>query len=238
MSTELIEKVDEIIKKANLPDRHTLFQLEKFVIGKEPTAQAQLWAIVRELQARKETLESFEKDLADAEDNLELFDIKIVRLNRQIDILKNMVPNPVIEEDSNIDLNIMECEINIRKLQRDKTSLIKAARKINKKKDDIKIEMAFLAAGFEKIELKVGGVKPLDDDAAQKEMWNEKFLEEFNLRVILQRPLELEFIKTVMCLNSDAPVKKHVSNLIENIQDKMIEEKRLYIESQKAKTGA
>lgn len=234
MSTELIEKVDGIIKKANLPDRHTLFQLEKFVIGKEPTGQAQLWAIVRELQARKETLESFEKDLADAQDNLELFDIKIERLDRQISTLKNNTEDYMPDTD----LNIMECEINIRKLQRDKESLIKAARKINKKKDDIKIEMAFLAAGFEKIELKIGDVKPLDDDMAQKEMWNEKFLEEFNLRVILQRPLDIEFIKTVMCLNNDAPVKKHVSNLLENIQDKMIEEKRLYIESQKAKSGA
>lgn len=238
MSTELIEKVDGILKNSELPDRHTLFQLEKFIIGKEPTAQAQLWAIVRELQARKETLESYDKDLADTEDNLEMFDIRIERLNRKINVLKNMVPNPDIEEDANIDLNIIECEINIRKLERDKDSLIKAARKVNKKKDDLKIEMAFLAAGFEKISIKVGGMKPMDDEVAQKEMWNEKFLEEFNLRVVLQRPLDIEFIKTVLCLNDDSLVKKHVVGLINNIQSKMIEEKKSYIESQKEKTGA
>ena len=42
MSTELIEKVETILNKVDLPDRHTFFQLEKFVIGKEPTVQAQL----------------------------------------------------------------------------------------------------------------------------------------------------------------------------------------------------
>ena len=84
MSTELIEKVHTILNKASLPDRHTFFQLEKFVIGKEPTAQSQLWQIIREMQARIETVDSYRKQLEDAEDTLELFDIKIERQNRAI----------------------------------------------------------------------------------------------------------------------------------------------------------
>ncbi len=219
MSQQLIEKVDGILTKAELPDRHTFFQIEKFIIGKEPTAQSQLWSIVRELQARKETIDAYKKDLADAEDNLELFDIKIERIDLQIQSEK-------MENSNMAALNIKECEINIRKLQREKEALINAARKIHKKLKCVLEEMAFLVSGFEKIEIKIGTMKPLDDEQSQKDMWNEKFLEEFNLRVILNRPLDPEFIKSVMCLHDEAPVKKHVIGVIENIQNKMVEEKR------------
>lgn len=215
MSTELIEKVETILNKVDLPDRHTFFQLEKFVIGKEPTAQAQLWQIVREMQARLETVDSYRKQLEDAEDTLELFDIRIERQNR------------VLRSEANIkneytDLNLQEYEINIRKLQRDKDSLVLSARKVNKKLRCVLEELAFLNSAYEKIVENYGEVKPLDDDESQRELWNEKLLEEFNLRVILQRPLEPEFVRTVLCLGDDASVKQHVVKMIENIQKKML----------------
>jgi predicted nucleic acid-binding Zn-ribbon protein len=214
-----MEKVDEILNNAKIPDRHSFFQIEKFMIGKEPTAQAQYWAIVRELEARKETVQSYKKDLADAEDNLELFDVRIERLDLEIQALKT-------ENDPHAALNIREREINIRKLQREKEALVAAARKANKKLRHVQEEMAYLAAGHDKIVKLYGPMKPLDDEAAQQEMWNEKLLEEFNLRVILQRPLDPEFIKTVMCLHHDAPVKKHVAALLEGIQKEMIATKK------------
>lgn len=220
MSTEALSKIDQILEKANLPDRHTFFQIEKFIIGKEPTVQAQLWAIIRELQARKETLDQFKKDLKDSEDNIELFDIKIEKLDR---LLKKESNN----NDEFFDLNIKEYEINIRKLQRDKQSLILAAQKVNKKLKCTIEEMKYLLAGYEKIIKNYGDLKPLDDEDSQKEMWNEKLLEEFNLRLILQRPLDPEFIRTVLCLNDDAPVKKQVINLIENIQKQIIVNKSI-----------
>lgn len=218
MSTELLNKVQKIVNQVNMPDRHTFFQIEKFIIGKEPTAQAQLWAIVRELQARLDTVEQFQKDLKDAEDNLELFDIRIERLNRAI-------REESIKNESNIDLNIKEFEINIRKLQREKEILILSARKLNNKLKNVLEEVNYLVGGYEKIVANYGEIKPLDDEQAQKEMWNEKLLEEFNLRIILQRPLDPEFVKTVLCLHDDAPVKKQVIALVENIQKKMIAEK-------------
>lgn len=219
MSSELMEKVDTILKKVLLPDRHTYFQIEKFMIGKEPTAQAQLWAIARELQARSETVDTYKKDLADAEDGLELFDIKIERLDRTIKRLSQ-------KKGLYTDLNIQECEINIRKLQREKEALIKSAQKANKRLKAVMEEMAHLAAGYDKIVEVAGEAKAFDDEQSQKEMWNEKLLEEFNLRIILQRPLDPEFVKTVMCLHDEAPVKKQVVNLIENIQTKMVAERR------------
>jgi hypothetical protein len=235
VSTELIKKINTILEKANLPDRHTFFQIEKFIIGKEPTVQSQLWAIIRELQARVETVEQFEKDLKDSEDNIELFDIKIERLD--IAIKEESQKN-----DAYSDLNIKEYEINIRKLLRDKQSLILAAQKVNKKLKSTLEEMGYLLAGYEKTVANYGDLKPLDDEQAQKEMWNEKLLEEFNLRLILQRPLDPEFIRTVLCLHDEAPVKRQVINLVENIQKQMIAERSAVptkqIQEEKPKTLA
>jgi hypothetical protein len=220
MSTELMEKADEILNKVELPDRHSFFQIEKFMVGKEPTAQAQLWAISREIGVRKETIDQLDKELADAEDSLELFDIRTERLNRAIREMAKL-------KEPDIDLNIQEHEINIRKLMREKESLIKAARKVNKRRKCVMEELAYLVAGYEQIVEKIGDMKPYDDEESQKEMWNEKLLEEFNLRIILQRPLDPEFVRTVMCLHDEAPVKKHVVSLIENIQQKMLAERQV-----------
>lgn len=217
MSNELTERVDKILAYS-MPDRHTFFQIEKFIIGKEPTAQAQLWAIHRELQARNETRDNFLVELKNAEDQLELFDIKIERMDRQI-------KDEAQKTELFTDLNIKELEINIRKLQRDKELLVKSARKVKAKLTSLLEEMAFLVAGYEKIVQQHGPMKPLDDEESQREMWNEKLLEEFNLRMLFQQRLDSEFVKTVMCLHDEAPVKKQVVTLIEQIQRKMISDR-------------
>ena len=219
MSTELKEKVEAILQENQLPDRHSYFQIEKFIIGREPTGHAQLWAVVRELDARKETIETFEKDLKDAEDNLELFDLRIERLNR-------LIREEAQSKEPNADLNIQEHEINIRKLEREKESLIKSARKVAKKLRHTLEEMAHLVQGYEQIVAKIGPPKAFDDEAAQKEMWNEKLLEELNLRLLLQRPLDPEFIKTAMRLPDDSYVKKQVVTILEQLQQKAITNRR------------
>ena len=215
MSRELLRQTDEILKKVDIPDRHTYFQLEKFNIGREPTGQAQLWQIVRELQVRRDTTDAYNKDLQDAEDNLELIDIRIERLNREI--------REMAKQDSLFtDLNIQEGEITIRKLQREKEALVKSSQKVNRKLGYVLEEMDFLIKGYSKILAQVGEIKPLDDEQAQKEMWNEKLLEEFNLRIILQRPLDAELVRTIMCLHDDAPVKQHTTKLLEVRQRQML----------------
>lgn len=220
MSIELTERVEEILKKAQMPNRHTFYQLQKFVIGKEPTGQSQLWQIVRELEARMETVYCYRKDLADAEDNLELFDLKIERLDREIRMFAG-----ISEEDNPVvDLDIKEREINIKKLQREKESLAKAARQVNKKLTATLEEMHFLVQAFDAIVEQIGEMKPLDDEAAQREMWNEKLLEEFNLRILLQRPLDPELVRTIMCLHDGAVVKQHLTKTLEAKQRAMIEQ--------------
>ena len=168
MSTEIIEKTNEILKNVEMPDRHSFFQLQKFVIGKEVTGHAQLWQIVRELQSRKETVDCYKKDLADAEDNLELFDLRIERMNREIRHLSKLET----EEPVEIDLDIKEREINIRKLQREKEALVQSAQKVNKKLKYVIEEMGFLTVAYDAVAKQLGEIKPLDDEETQKEMWN------------------------------------------------------------------
>lgn len=212
---ELMIKTEEILTNTSLPDRHSMFQLEKFVIGKEPTGHAQLWQIVREMEARKETIEAFNKDLADTEDNLELFDLKIERLNREIRYLSNQATEFV-------DLEIQERDINIRKLQREKEALVVAARKLKRKLGCVLEELAFFIKAYEAVTRQIGEVKPLDDEQAQREMWNEKLLEEFNLRILLQRPLDPELVRTIMCLPNDTNVKQQLVKVLEARQHQMI----------------
>lgn len=228
MSTELIEKVDEILNKSELPDRHTFFQIEKFLIGKEPTGQSQLWQIVRELKARKETVDSYTKQLEDSEDEMELFDIQIQKCERELRKLSKVTENA---EELNVDLRILEYEINIRKAQREKEQLVKAAKKVKQKLKNVMEEMSYLTHGFERVSAVVGEMKPLDDDVSQREYWNEKLLEEFNLRVLFNKPIDPEFVKTVLALDDDSPIKNHLVGMINKIQNKMLEEKNIMEES-------
>lgn len=216
MSSELIEKVDSILEKADLPDRHSYFQIRKFIIGKECTIQAQMWQIVRELRARKETVESLKKQLEDAADNADLIDIKIQRHEH---VMKNADKFGIDEEDQA--LNIKESEINIRKLQREKEHLLKSIESVKRKVKHTQEESRYFLLAFEELE-KYEELKPMDDSEAQSEFWNEKLLEEFNLRVLLNNPLDSELVKTIMSLNDDAPVKQHVTAMMKNVQDHMM----------------
>jgi hypothetical protein len=233
MSSELMQKADEILTKSNIPDRNTLYQIEKFVIGKEVTAHAQLWQIARELESKKESVENTEKQLKDAEDQLEAFDLKIRREDLYIKKLLEIGDETVnslggIEKVDSVELElrqieIQEHEINIRKLERDKQALVKSARKVNKKVECMKEEIQFYINAWERVEATLeGDIKPIDDVDAQKEMWGEKLLEEFNLRILLNRPLDTDIVKTIMSLEDDVPVKKHVAALLIKLQNQMI----------------
>jgi hypothetical protein len=142
-----------------------------------------------------------------------LFDIRIERLDRQI---KEWA------KDENNDLEIKEAEINIRKLQREKEALIVASRRVNYKLKCVLEETAYLVAAYDAIVSQIGEMKPLDDEEAQREMWNEKLLEELNLRVILQRPIDSELVRTIMCLPEELPVKQTMTKLLESRQQHMM----------------
>jgi len=51
-----LQKIDEVLNLDPV-DRHSYFQLKYFVINKEPTHQSKLWRCIREVAARKDTIE-------------------------------------------------------------------------------------------------------------------------------------------------------------------------------------
>jgi len=232
MSRELITKTDEILERSELPDRHSYFQIKKFIIGKECTVQGQLWQIVRELKARKETVESLTKQLEDAADNMDLMDIQIERQDR---IINGKLSNSVFEHQTSLDpLNIKEAEINKRKLEREKKHLEESTEKVKQKIKFTQEESAYFLSAFEELE-KIEKLKPMDDSEAQAEYWNEKLLEEFNLRILLRKPLDPELVKTIMALNDNSPVKKHLSVMLQKVQHSMIENNEKALEKLKPK---
>lgn len=246
MSTELIEKATRIIKSVEIPDRHSYFQIEKFMIGSQPTGQAQLWQIVRELKSRLESVESLMDDIENARDTVDELDVKIqlkqieIREIGGMGVAKEARNGLGIDGGSNLpsdellDLQKKQREIEIRRMERQRDSASKSMEKLQSKVKYILEEVNCLVAGFERITEKIGPMKPWDDPHAQKEMWNEKFLEEFNLRIILKRPLDTEFVKSIMSLDDDAPVKKHIVGLVERIQQQMIADQSRALAAQAA----
>jgi len=224
VSSELVERVDSILERAAMPDRHSYFQIRKFIIGKECTVQGQMWQIVRELQARKETVESLTKQLEDAADNVDLIDIKI---QRQKLVEENAPKFGLNKEDEA--LNIKEAQINTRKLEREKEHLLKSIEKVRQKVKCTQEESRYFLLAFEELE-KIEELKPLDDSEAQAEFWSEKLLEEFNLRVLLNNPLDSELVKTIMSLDKEAPVRKHVTAMMKNLQDQMAMQNKAAVE--------
>jgi hypothetical protein len=205
MSIELNAEIERIASH-DLKERHSYFQLQHFLIGKEPTVQAKLWRCVQELKSRKDTLESIKLEIEDVNDDIELINIQLGK--------------PIIgSTDDDVDQH-QETIIKFRKLQRQRYSLELRLKSLEKRAKDTEDECSFIVASFNSLE-RIEKIKPQDDFEAQKEYWNEKLGQEYNLRMLFGMPLDLELIKTILALNSDAPVKMDVVSTIEAVQAKI-----------------
>jgi hypothetical protein len=229
MSIEIINKAREIVQSVEIPERHSYFQIEKFMIGNQPTGQAQLWQIVREVKSRVENIESIERQIEDMQDTIEEVAVKISLKELEMEKLKDSIIDPINYQidptdgaSNETELLIKGMTIEVRKLNRLRQSSADSVKKLEKKIKYIIEEVDCLAKAYDKIVSVVGPVQSWDDPQAQREMWGEKFLEEFNLRVILNRPLDTEFVKSILSLDDDALVKQHITSLITKIQHKML----------------
>jgi hypothetical protein len=204
MSTSILwQKTEEIISQANIPERHTFFQIRNFILGKEPTIQGKLWQATKEIRARKESVENLELQLEELQDNIALVEIQIRRIQND---------KQVSEEN----------EIGLRKLERQKNSLLNSGVKLKNQMKYIMEEVSYLVSAFEFLS-KTEAMKPIDDIDAQKEYWNAKLSEELNLRLLLKNGLDTDFIKTILCLDDDAYVKKQAISILEQTQKHAME---------------
>lgn len=198
----IYENALNLVEKYNLPNRHTFYQLKHFVIGKELTIQSKLQKCLKEIDARKESLRDMILGIEEANDDIKLIDLKIKSIEKKK--IKSF-------------LNKEFKKINLNKLNRKKQNLINNISSIEKKKNDCEEEIKFIMAMFYEIE-KLEQVKPYDDLQSNIEFWNENFSQELKLRILLQKPLDIELVKCILSLNNNAPIKKELIQMIESLK--------------------
>lgn len=225
MSVEIFEKIDDILNASDVPERHTFFQLKNFIIGKECTVQGQLWQVVRELRARKDGLESLYEQIADLDDNLILIEIRLQRLGRPED------KNQLGVDLSSDQLYCQEWDVNIRKAEREKRTLTRTRDRLENQAKYLLEEITYLTSAFAGLS-KIEPMKPLDDVESQQKYWNEKFLEELNLRLILKQPIDSDFVRTVMALDDSSSVKVQMVSILQGVQNQIIADRERQMAAQ------
>lgn len=208
-NNELFEKIDKILEKAP-ENRHSYYQLKYFVLGKEPTTQSQLWQCLRELQSRKETIDTIEFQIADTKDEIELLKIDNEKFYAE--------DTDVIYQNAKLDaLCKKERAIKSKRIKRKEDSLENNINKLEKKLGFEIQEARFFLQAFEALE-EIEQLKDYDDHDAQQEFWEAKISEEINLRILTKQPLQPELLKTALSLHKNSKIKEQVSNLLENLK--------------------
>lgn len=202
--------IDKVLNE-DMVERHSYFQLKYFVIGKEPTNQSKMWRCLTELKARRESIEDINMEIEDTQDDLD--------------------STSTTRSEFGFDLNPNDSRINERKRLRRKKQLEKRLESLNRKLKNVQQEATFFEQAFRSLE-KIEPLKPYDDFQSQTQYWNEKLLEELNLKMLLHQPIDTEVVKTIMTLDGETPVKKTMVKVFQSIneQAKQLEEKKKRIE--------
>lgn len=203
MSNEIYNETKQILNKNQTCYRHTFFQLKHFVLGKELTTQSKMQKCLKEMEARFDSITNMELSIEDIKDDVELIDLQIsnVENKKKTDQYK---------------------KIEIRKLNRKKTGLLNTLNNLIKKKTEAEEEMAFFLSAFKQLE-KIEPLKSHDDLESNAQFWNESLSQELQLRLLLQKPLDLELVKCILALNKDAPIRVEMINILNEIQNKALQ---------------
>jgi hypothetical protein len=199
----MIDLSDDMKKICDLPikERHSYFQLQYFVIGKEPTNQSKMWRCVQELRTRKESLLAMEMEIEEIQDDMEILNMHIQEMQK---------------EDKETTPTLLKIKkIEIRKLERKQKAKDIRMLSIQERLKVVEEECVFLIKAFKSLN-KVEELKPQDDLESQKAYWNELLAQDFNLRNKLGLPPDMESIKTILALNSESNVKQDLLNVLNN----------------------
>jgi hypothetical protein len=79
METTIKDAIKSVLKEGDVADRPSLFQMQCFVLQKEPTIQGKLHQCLLELKSRDASLESIELEIEEQQDRLEVIDIDMQR---------------------------------------------------------------------------------------------------------------------------------------------------------------
>jgi hypothetical protein len=222
MSTELIKKMDDLLKN-DVVSRHSYFQLKYFLIGKEPTNQAKMWQCLRELKLRKDNLKNLLLQIEEEKDKLELHEINVIKLNK--------LKDQEIDEITTKELVVKQRQLN-RAVEGVKNTILD----LQEKQRFIGEECEFFLQTYNNIE-KIEPIKNFDDIDAQKEYWGTKLLEKMNLKILLENNIDIELVETVLSLPDDIPIKQQVLNKLNALQANMINLQNEYTKKLGASNG-
>lgn len=206
----LLTEVDNLLKNNNLSSRHTFFQLKHFVIGKEITTQAKMQKCLKEMESRVAALKGMKLSQEEAKDDIELINLKIINLNKK---------------KSKNDINKQYKEIQIRKLKRKSQQFQDALSDLIDKQKETEEEIDFFLSAFKQLE-QIEPYKGHDDPESNAKFWNDNFGQELQLRLLLQKPLDLELVKSILALGNDSPVRKEMVGILQQVQQKAIQQKQ------------
>jgi hypothetical protein len=202
MSSEIYKKAHELIEKNQIPSRHTFYQLKHFVLGKELTTQSKLQKCLREIDARKSSMKSMILGIEEANDNVRILEMKITTLE------KKKAKNELDKEYK---------IIQKRKINRKKNALLDSIDEMQKKLNETEEEVNFFINAYQQLE-KIEPLKRFDDPESNAEFWNENFAQELQLRILLQKPLDLELVKCILALEPSSTTRKEMVGILEQIQ--------------------
>lgn len=189
----LHNQVRKIIS-SDLPERHTFFQLNFFILGKEPTHQAKLKRCIEELKCRKKTIDSMGLEIDELQDRNEL--------------LYWEMNNAKFEDDQE---RTIKCRMADRKILSNNNQIDELKSKVKNCEE----EMVFFSEAFVKLS-EIEAFKQWDDFEVQVEYWDAKLMDEIKQRMMMRMPIDLEIAKTAMALPQECQVRKQIELLFKN----------------------
>lgn len=177
------------IINSGVPNRHSLFQLNFFVIGKEPTHQAKLWRCVEELKSRQKMLDGMVMEIEELHDKNELL---YLRMSRCTDA---------------------EGEIKCRMMERRIQANNRTVDDLRSRIVNVEEEMVFFVEAFKKLN-EISPQRPWDDVEVQTEYWNAKLEEDVKYRAMMRLPIDAEIVKTIMALPGECETRKRLTQML------------------------
>lgn len=206
MSREILDRASKVVDKAGISGRHTFYQLKHFVLGKELTTQAKMWKCLRELEARLAAARSAVTGIEDAEDECRVMEIRMEVLEKK---------------KAKGRLHREYLDIQLRKLKRKKKALMDSICDMKKRLAETEEEIGFFLGAYGQLE----AIEPLrghDDPEANAEYWDHNFARELQLRLMFQRPLDLELVKSILALGEGSSTRRELVGIIEQIQNRSL----------------
>lgn len=203
LQEKLLDTVDDLLQNMARPGP-TFFQLNFFVIGKEPTLQAKMHRCLQEIKERRNAIKSVELEIDELQDVNSLHALDLKRANKRFQAEEREIRSRQIK----------------RKMTANETQIETLRGKVEAWTEEIKFLKNLYDQMAEHVEL-----KSWDDYDVQLEYWSEKMSQEIKSRLVLNAPVDIEVIKTAMALPDQAPIKRQLLEHVEKIEKKQIANK-------------